>query len=168
MEAGLLEAAEELPLPHRELDAIELKLLWAYLADVDRKLKTFDQLLARIELFKEIINPKFLFKTMFVDKGKGFAFETNVGEELPPTQLSSGEQHELVLAYQLLFEVAPGSFICIDEPEISLHVTWQHRFLEDLRRIAGVSSVDFLVATHSPQIIHKSWQLAVDLEPPVS
>ena len=35
-------------------------------------------------------------------------------------RLSSGEQHELVLAYDLLFKVKEKSLVLIDEPELSL------------------------------------------------
>ena len=80
-----------------------------------------------------------------------------------PEDLSSGEQHELILIYDLLFNVPENALVLIDEPEISLHVVWQQRFLTDLSRIAKLSSLRFIVATHSPQIIHKSWDKTVEL-----
>jgi len=42
------------------------------------------------------------------------------------TDLSSGEQQEVVMLYELLFCVQPGTLVLIDEPELSLHVVWQH------------------------------------------
>ena len=69
--------------------------------------------------------------------------------------LSSGEQHELVLLYDLLFNVQPGALVLIDEPEISLHVSWQKRFIEDLQRISRLVKFRSVVATHSPQIAGK-------------
>jgi predicted ATP-dependent endonuclease of OLD family len=70
-----------------------------------------------------------------------------------------------VLAYDLLFNVKPDALVLIDEPEISLHVAWQQQFLNDIARIAEVASLRFIIATHSPQIIHKWWAQAVALGP---
>ncbi len=163
MEAGLLDSADEVALPERELGDIERRVLWAYLNDVDQKLGVFSPLLAKIELLRDIINSRFLFKHLFTDKVSGFRIETRQGSNVSPDSLSSGEQHELVLAYQLLFMVHPGSLVLIDEPEISLHVSWQQKFLQDLERIAQTADLDFLIATHSPQIIHDRWELAASL-----
>jgi predicted ATP-binding protein involved in virulence len=85
---------------------------------------------------------------------------------LPVTSLSSGEQHELVLLYELLFKVNPDSLILIDEPELSLHIAWQQQFLQDLQKITQLASFDVLIATHSPQIIHDRWDLTVELKGP--
>lgn len=164
MNAGLLDTATELALPRRSLDATERRVLWMYLRDVDQKLRGFGEVLDRIELFKDVVNSKFVGKSLEVDKAQGFVFQALDGTFLDATELSSGEQHEVILAYQLLFQVASGSLILIDEPELSLHVTWQHRFLDDLRRISTTADLDFLLATHSPQIVHKHWDWAVELE----
>ncbi len=163
MEAGLLDSADEVALPERELGDIERRVLWAYLNDVDQKLGVFSPLLAKIELLRDIINSRFHFKLLFTDKIAGFRIETRQGSQISPDSLSSGEQHELVLAYQLLFIVQPGSLVLIDEPEISLHVSWQQKFLQDLERIAQTADLDFLIATHSPQIIHDRWELTESL-----
>ena len=51
----------------------------------------------------------------------------------------------------------------IDEPEISLHVAWQLRFIPDVLKIAKLVGFRFIVATHSPQIINGMWDNAVGL-----
>ena len=73
--------------------------------------------------------------------------------------LSSGEQHEIVLLFELLFETKPNSLILIDEPELSLHVAWQREMLKDLQEIADLSDFRAILATHSPQIINDRWDL---------
>jgi predicted ATP-binding protein involved in virulence len=150
-------------LPSRELTEDDRKVLWHYLSDVQTKLAVFDPLLAKVEVFNGIVNTHFLFKSFKVDKTTGFAFQSETGDTVPMRTLSSGEQHELVLAYDLLFKVTPNSLILIDEPELSLHVTWQHLFLDDLDSISKLTNLDFLVATHSPAIIHKRRALMVTL-----
>jgi len=146
-----------------QVDRTKIGLLSVYVRDAKEKLKVFDEILAKVELFKEIINARFLDKRLAVSPS-GFAVEAAHGDTLPLNLLSSGEQHELVLFYELLFNVTENSLILIDEPEISLHVAWQEAFLEDLGRVAGISKFDAVVATHSPEIINTHWDLAVELK----
>ncbi len=163
---GLLEQTsqevEHLPEP----DESQLGVLTVYITDVTQKLDVFRDLRERIELFRELLNDRFLYKQVRIDKRQGLVFQTDSGQELPPTSLSTGEQHEVVILYQLLFLTQPDSLVLIDEPEISLHVAWQKPFLKDIARIASVTKVDFLIATHSPQIIGNRWDLTVELKGP--
>jgi predicted ATPase len=164
MAAGLLQAEETLPLQQDILDQSERKVLWYYLGDIDKKLEVYRELLDRAELFTRIINHnKFLYKTLSLHKDQGFIFTSNNGQDVPLSALSSGEQHELVLAYELLFRAKEKSLILIDEPELSLHVTWQHKFLDDMKRISELANLDFLIATHSPSIVHHRTNLMIQL-----
>jgi predicted ATP-binding protein involved in virulence len=138
----------------------------AYVADAENKLAVFDDMAAKIELLTGIINDLFLYKRMHIDREKGYVFTSHIRQEIHPGDLSSGEQHQLVLLYELLFQTKPGSLVLIDEPEISLHVAWQERFLDDLMRMAKLSKFDVLVATHSAEIIGEYWDLAVGLRGP--
>lgn len=156
-EIAVLDTSADVPLPDRDLEGWERRVLWTYLGDSARKLETFSQLQGRVRLMRDIVNSRFLFKELQIDRERGFRIWTEDGSDLSADALSSGEQHELVLLYDLLFNVTPGSTVLIDEPEISLHVTWQQKFLDDISRVAEVASLRFVVATHSPQIIHKWW-----------
>lgn len=148
-----------------QIDKSTKKLLSVYIEDVNSKLKLFDELAERIELFKRIINQRFSYKEINISRDKGFTF-TSQGHSLSPTKLSSGEQHELVILYELLFKVQPNSLILIDEPELSLHVEWQVNFIKDLQSITKISEVDVLMATHSPDLINDRWDLTVELKGP--
>lgn len=166
-EVGLLDREEGIAfLPPSELSSSTKDVLEVYVQDVEEKLSTFDEIADKIELFKQIINARFLYKQIAISKQDGFSFTTSDGKPLPVAALSSGEQHELVLLYQLLFKASPNSLILIDEPELSLHVAWQKQFLRDLQGIAKLASLDVLIATHSPQIIHDRWDLTVELKGP--
>lgn len=164
MQAGLMEPEAQVPLPSGTLGDIERKVLWIYLTDVQKKLQIFDALLLRTELLTNIINSRFSYKKFALDGEKGFVFRTDQDQSIVPLRsLSSGEQHELVLAYDLLFKVERKALVLIDEPELSLHVTWQRKFLDDIARIADLADIDFLIATHSPSIIHNRRDLMVGL-----
>jgi ABC-type ATPase involved in cell division len=161
---GILDTGEDLPLPPRPLDPWERAVLSTYLEDAEKKLETFHDISARIALFRDIINSRFKYKEMRLDRRRGFYFVTRNGRtDLSPTKLSSGEQHELVLVYDLIFNVTRGTLVLVDEPEISLHVGWQQQFLADISQISHVNNLRFIIATHSPQIIHKSWSRTVKL-----
>jgi predicted ATP-binding protein involved in virulence len=138
------------------------RVLSVYVQDVEKKLGIFDNLAAKIDLLVDLINSRFSFKQMEIDKEKGFVFRS-ADRLLSPTNLSSGEQHELVLTYELLFQTTKDTLVLIDEPELSLHVGWQIRFLSDLQQIINLAQIDTLVATHSPQIINDRWDLTVKL-----
>lgn len=164
-EISVLDTTQEVPLPSRNLHTWEQRVLWTYLEDSASKLSTFNVLLDKIQLLRQIVNGRFLHKKIVINQDVGFAFRTSAGHDIGPEKLSSGEQHELVLIYELLFKVQPGSLVLIDEPEISLHIGWQQRFLDDIAQVAELASLRFVVATHSPQIVHKWWDRAVALAP---
>jgi len=160
---GLIGSEPDFPLPDKALEPWQREVLSTYLDDTDQKLATFGDILSKVTLLEEIVNSRFLRKRISVNTEDGLTIQAHRGERMGPEDLSSGEQHELILIYDLLFNVPENALVLIDEPEISLHVVWQQRFLADLSRIAGLSSLRFIVATHSPQIIYKSWDKTVEL-----
>lgn len=163
--AGLFDA-QNIPNPSfiDKVDDSTQMALSLYVEDMEKKFAIFDEIEEKVEILKEIINSRFLYKKMLVSKNEGIYFVNDTGEKLSFGELSSGEQHELVLFYELLFETKENSLILIDEPEISLHVEWQSKFLKDLARAAKNSMFDVLLATHSPQIIADRWDLTVELK----
>lgn len=167
VDAGLLDKGQgEFELPEKEVNEQTKLVLNIYIQDVKEKLAIFDQDLGKIELFKDILSRRFSYKKFKITKNHGFLFTTPDGVDLSPSVLSSGEQHEIVLLYELLFRVKENSLILLDEPEISLHIGWQQEFLKDLAAITQLSEFDALIATHSPDIIRDRWDLTVDLEGP--
>ena len=158
---GLSESEQEIP----DYDEKNASVLLVYLKDSEEKISVFNGLLSRLELFTDILNERrFTFKSIKIDKNNGFIFLTKNGIELKLTDLSSGEQHEVVLLYELIFKTNPNTLVLIDEPEISLHVTWQKEFLSDLLKILELQKMLVIVATHSPQIINDRWDLVFNLE----
>lgn len=148
-----------------EIKDEDRKVLTLYVEDTYQKLKPYEAIYKKIELFSRILNSKRLsFKKIKVDAENGFHFETDEKRPLKLTQLSSGEQHQVVLLYELIFKTKENVLVLIDEPEISLHVAWQKEFLKDLEEIIQIQNMPVVIATHSPQIIDGKWELTVDLE----
>lgn len=114
-------------------------------------------------VLKDIVNSFLIGKDMTVDENDNVIFVLENGMTLPLNALSSGEKQIFIIFYRLLFEAAPHSFVMIDEPEISLHVSWQQRVGQAVKDIARLRDLQVLIATHSPQIVHQDWDLASEL-----
>lgn len=156
-----LEFQSSLPIDEQNINALSI-----YVQDAQKKLGVFDKLAERLNLLKKIVEQRFLYKKLSINREHGLVFTTSDNQIIPLSGLSSGEQHELVLLYELLFNTKAGSLILIDEPEISLHLAWQVNFLRDLQEISRLASLDIILATHSPEIIHDRWDLTVELKGP--
>jgi hypothetical protein len=146
------------------LDPLEKHVICIYLDDMEAKLNVFDGFVERVQLFTSMITGMFKFKGITIGTDYGFRFRSEEGRTLPPEALSSGEQHQLVLLFDLLFVVPQSALILVDEPEISLHVEWQQQVLANFRSVSQLRDLDFVIATHSPDIIHNHWDLTVALE----
>ena len=142
-----------------------------YIDDSHKKLAPYDAIASKLELFKGIVNKRFKHKELEVDRKSGFVFRSTVKrddkgrlEAIPPLKLSSGEQNELILFYELIFKSSRDDLIFIDEPEVSLHISWQNKFIDDLKEITSINKVSIVIATHSPDIIGENWDLKVELK----
>lgn len=142
-----------------------------YIDDSHKKLAPYDSIAPKLQLFKSIVNKRFKHKELEFDKQAGFAFRSKVKrddkgrfETIPSLKLSSGEQNELILFYELIFKSHEGNLIFIDEPEVSLHISWQNKFIDDLKEITSINKVSIVIATHSPDIIGENWDLSVEIK----
>lgn len=146
-----------------ESNPVKLAAMTVYVTDMKAKLDVLDYLAQRVSLLLGQINEKFTDKKLLINAQHELAIETSHGDAIPVSALSSGEQHQIVLAYDMLFRIEANSLVMIDEPELSLHVNWQERFLSDLESVIGVANFDALIATHSPYIINGRNELVVSL-----
>jgi predicted ATPase len=95
---------------------------------------------------------------------KRIIFEEN-GKEIPVERLSSGEKQIVFRGSFLLKDQqsTKGIVVLLDEPELSLHPTWQTKVLEFYKSLfrdeSGQQTSQIFVATHSPFIIHNDNRL---------
>lgn len=146
-----------------DMDESQAGVMTLYVDDTAKKLQVLEDLASRARLLLSSLNGKLRHKQMRVDRDKGLIVTGEHGDSLPLDSLSSGEQHELIRHYDLLFRVAPNTVVLLDEPELSLHLEWQSRLLSDLMAIVQLSRLDALVATHSPSIVGERDDLMVEL-----
>jgi AAA15 family ATPase/GTPase len=67
--------------------------------------------------------------------------------------LSTGEKTLLSKMLYLYLETPKGKVILIDEPETSLHPSWQNKILTFYENFAKLNNNQIIIATHSPHII---------------
>ena len=135
----------------------ELRALNLYYNDQLEKFNYLLPLEKKLKIFKDKITAK-LQNSKSIEFSKDFGFKiyslVPTSVEIPVNTLSSGEQHEIIMLYDLLFSKENVKLFLIDEPEISLHLDWQREYIADLMEILGSNSnMQIVIATHAPAII---------------
>lgn len=133
------------------------KMLDVYLRQMEEKLRFYKDLLPLVQLFDKNIRQKhFANKTITLSPQHGLRIVSDNGDILSADMLSTGEQNQIVLLYDLIFKTPKGSILLIDEPEGSLHVAWQNDFVSDMRTIAESKGLQIIVATHSSIVVNNT------------
>lgn len=124
----------------------------------------YQGLFLRLSSFDKFLKSKDLsYKNIKIDTEHGLtAIDVN-GNSIALHKLSSGEQNLIILYFFLLFKAKPGMLVCLDEPEISMHVAWQETMLADLKLIAKVMDIQLIIATHSIDFVNGNWNDCIDL-----
>ncbi len=92
-------------------------------------------------------------RATFSDPASGLRIITADGAELQPGSLSSGERQLMMLLCTTVLARRDSRIFIIDEPELSLGVPWQRAILSALLSLTDGTSLQFIVATHSVEII---------------
>lgn len=89
---------------------------------------------------------------------------THDDNALEPEDLSSGERQLLMVLFTTLLARFDTRLFIIDEPELSMGVPWQRRLIDALITLTHDSPVQFLIATHSIEIISSHVDALVQLK----
>lgn len=132
---------------------------------ISRVLKPYlDSVAARFDALQDTQNLLTIFETtinklFFRDKyirlhvRDGLKIFTEEGKELSPERLSSGEKQLLLLFCNTLTARDKATIFIIDEPEISLNIKWQRQLIRALLELTKGSQVQFILATHSIELL---------------
>ena len=102
----------------------------------------------------EYINSFFSNKTLEINANEGLIIKSSNGTVLSPEQLSSGEKQILFLFCRVISCADDSLIVMIDEPEISLNIKWQEKFLEAINAFIGKNNVQIIIASHSIDLIN--------------
>lgn len=150
---GLSSGRDIANLRERTIDNSERALI-AYI--INKRIEAYQpykDVIVSYELFNEIVNSAITRKKISITLSEGLKVEISNGKTFPVDHLSSGEQHIVILAHTLLFEMISNSLALIDEPEISMDVEWQSKLSEWLDKVGKERNLKFILATHSPLVL---------------
>lgn len=161
--------------PHKEVDITswfrynEFKRIQKTIALAEKTKKDKEKVMSKFQLFIDTMN-SFISQTeenkQFVIYADGkIGFVTTFSEEPISVQhLSSGEKQLLIFFANLIFNVNQkntGIFV-VDEPELSLHLSWQKIFVDKTMSINP--NMQLVFATHSPEFVGKNRDKMYKLE----
>jgi predicted ATP-dependent endonuclease of OLD family len=115
-----------------------------------------DQINERKNLFISLVNECFseTGKTLSNDSTK-LVFLKNNTICIYPKELSSGEKQLLIILLTVLLERGEEYILMLDEPEISMHISWQYKLIDMIFQLNP--EVQIILTTHSPMIFADGW-----------
>ncbi len=127
--------------------------------------KTSFEAYGKIQALLDAVFADFHLQVRFkgLDADRHLRFVNQDGAEFGVNELSDGEKQLLMKVFPLFMGDMKGRVILMDEPDGSLHPSWQSYLLPILRRCAEEKDSQFILATHSPQIISSAYQNEIRL-----
>ena len=114
---------------------------------------------SRIDKFFKLVD------SLFVETGKHVRIEPRTNTLvfdmaghtiIPLDRLSSGEKQLLLILTTVFLQEEKPAIMLLDEPEISLHITWQEKLITVIRALTP--HCQLLMTTHSPSIFAAGWE----------
>ena len=156
--AESLSSADERTLP------VVVEVLRSFLNGQRARLSALDALYEKMHDFVATTNGYLTDKTVELDISKGLTISIP-GGDLNPGHLSSGEQHLLLLFLNMFTSSDQSRLFIIDEPELSLNVKWQRDLVDSLLDLTQNAPCQFLLATHSIELLSKHREYVTQLKP---
>lgn len=126
----------------------------------DGKPEEAEQIYRKYDKMKELCNELYDGKSWYEDAKDGtIMFKTEDDDIITLSQLSSGEKQLLILLISTLVQNGSNVITFWDEPEISLHISWQQRLIRTMRELNP--NMQLIIATHSPSILYEGWEQRV-------
>lgn len=124
-----------------------------YVERYSAALDVFRNLYRNMKLFRSIINSRNEGTKKHLEYSRlGFEYYNNE-QKIELQCLSSGEKNDFIMFFDLIFRTNSGTIILIDEPEISLHINWQEKYIHNIVAALDGRNCQVIISTHSPDII---------------
>ena len=144
------------PASVNQLQDIEIRIVEEYINTAEE----IDSFKKALKSLQDKIDDIFIgldigFRVSRVDYNKKKVFLSNIDDdrEFGMDALSTGEKTLLSKVLLLYFGEYQEKIILIDEPELSLHPSWQNKILKLYENFALKNNCQIIIATHSPHII---------------
>jgi len=159
---GLLDNLDKTSEGKKELVS---SILTPYIEMLSNKLTALNNLMRILSFLIDSLSEYFHEKIIDFTVNDGFVIRhSKNGSVIAPHSLSSGEKQLLILFSKIIRRSSESSFIIIDEPEISLNIKWQRMLMDTLSFFVGESHAQFIIATHSFEILSRHMDNVVKLE----
>lgn len=129
------------------------EVLTPYLDGLQARLDALREVERLLRIFTSTTNTFLAGKMLDFSLHSGLVIRTDDARVLEPAALSSGEKQLLLLLCSVLVARDQTTLYIIDEPELSLNVKWQRWLLDALLACSEGTNMQFLVATHSVEMI---------------
>jgi len=149
------EHIEYLPVTVGNIGNVEEKIVNYYITNAE-ELDSFKESLKNIQKYINNIfkNLELNFNVSKIDyKEKKVFLKNKNNKEFSIEELSTGEKTLVSKVLYLYFNEIKNKIILIDEPELSLHPSWQNKILKQYESFAIENNCQVIIATHSPNII---------------
>ncbi|OLE47921.1 MAG: hypothetical protein AUI36_21265 [Cyanobacteria bacterium 13_1_40CM_2_61_4] len=143
---------------------VVLSVLEPYVSSLNARLDALEPIRAQLAGFVDTMNSFYRNKSVRLDVNRGMRIDSKSGDRLAPSMLSSGEGQLLFILASTITAKERGGLFMIDEPEISLNVKWQRQLLRALLDLTGDSKIQFVMATHSIELLTLYDEFVLDLE----
>lgn len=124
-----------------------------YIDSITTRLDKLQQVRDEFALIQETFSSYLSNKQVSLHFVNGLRIRTQSGVRLNPSDLSSGERHLVLLLCNVIVARDTPSVFIIDEPELSLNIKWQRRLISTLLEFSRGSSTQFVLATHSLELL---------------
>lgn len=117
---------------------------------------------------KKLFEPTDLFRRTVSEFIPEKSFDFSAGKfvvtnpDISVFRLSSGEKQLLILLIESLLQKNEPCIFLADEPELSLHISWQEKIIGAVRTLNRNAQI--VVATHSPEVAGEYPDSLIDME----
>lgn len=139
-------------------------ILNPYLTSLKARMEALEEAERTLRALLSLLNDYLVDKRFTYTPKDGLRIVTDDGTTLPIQALSSGERQLTMLLCTTLLARRDSRLFIIDEPELSLGIPWQRAILGALLELTEGTGLQFVVATHSVEIITSERQNLVRLE----
>lgn len=133
--------------------SLAVQIIGPFLDSLRARYKALEEPERKLRTLVTLLNDFLVDKRVTFTPGDGLQILTDDGTSLEPDSLSSGERQLTMLLCTTILASRDSKLFIIDEPELSLGVVWQRKILDALLDLTEGSSLQFMVATHSIEII---------------
>jgi len=135
------------------INKAQINRIYEFLKIIDDTKNKIDKISSNLRTFLDLVNSYYseTGKQLIIDPLGRALLRRPKGGTVGLDALSSGEKQILIIFANSILRSGNQKVFIIDEPELSLHLNWQERFVDDIRSLE--TGAQFIFATHSPEII---------------